>query len=163
MNHTKETNEALNAALSRILSGNPNRCTPDRKLSVSAVEYEAGLGNGSAYYYPEFIQKIKILKKQHQSGQESNIPKTVNEKYKNEKQIKEKYREQLKELRKQLSHMATEHHQFNSDLIHAYKEINDQKDQIAKLRRERIGLVKPKNKLDKKGESNEKDELASPQ
>jgi hypothetical protein len=37
----------------------------------------------------------------------------------------------------------TEHHHFNSELISAYKKIDDQADQIAKLRRERIGLAKP--------------------
>lgn len=162
MNHSKETNEALNAALSRILSGNPERCDSDRKLSVSAVEYEAGLGNGTAYYYPDFIQKMRTIKKQHQSGQDSNIPKTAIEKYKNEKQIKEKYREQVAVLRKQLSQMATEHHQFNSDLIRAYKEIKDKENEIAKLQRERIGIVKPTNlKLDKKGEGHEKNEVTT--
>lgn len=143
MTLSNETCEALNAALSRILSGNPIRCTIDRKLSASAVEYEAGLGNGTAYYYPEFIQRVKALKKQLQSGQDRNIPKSANQKYKNEKQIKEKYRKQVAVLREQLSQMATEHHQFNSELIRAYKKIKDQADEIAKLQREKIGVVKP--------------------
>lgn len=154
MSHAKETCVALESALSRILSGDPIRCSPDRKLSVSAVEYEAELANGSAYYYPELVQKIKMLKKRHLSNLSETAPKTTNQKYLAEKKIKEKYREQVTELRQQVSQMATEHHQFNSDLIRACKKIKDQEDEIAKLRRERMVLVKPLNSaLAEKGES----------
>lgn len=56
----------LEAALDRILRGEPQRIAPSRKLSVRAVEEESGLGNGSAYYYTEIIDKIiKIKKEKH--------------------------------------------------------------------------------------------------
>ncbi len=145
MEELNETSEVLNAALSRVISGNTTCISPDRKLSVAAVEAEAGLGNGSAYYYPEIICKIRKIIKLQRSNQGGTLPKTSIQKYKDEKLIKEKYREQVSELRKQVSNMATEHHQFYSELIRAKKEIKNLKDQIAKSRRERIGVVKPSN------------------
>ena len=49
----------LQDALERILGGTPNIVKPKKTLSVAMVEREAGLGVGTAYYYPEIIQKIK--------------------------------------------------------------------------------------------------------
>ncbi|MFZ4701264.1 MAG: hypothetical protein ACOYMG_14540 [Candidatus Methylumidiphilus sp.] len=143
MKYSKETYKALDVALMRILSGNPEHCEKGRKLSVRAVGLEAGLGNGSAYYYPEIVAKITAMKKQQRLNQGGTVPKTVNQRLKEEKNTKDKYRGQIIELRKQLSQMATVHHQFNSELISAYKAIKELKEKIAKDRRESIRLIKP--------------------
>jgi len=143
MKYSKETHEMLEVALLRLISGNPKRCAPDRKLSVSAVEHEAGLGNGSAYYYPDIIYKIKAIKKKYQSNHNGTIPRTANQKVKAEKLKKEKYREQVAVMREQLSQMATEHHQLTAALAHALNNNNLLKEQIAKIRRESIVLLKP--------------------
>lgn len=52
----------LNDALERILQNVPEIVKPKKTISVSMVEREAGLGVGTAYYYPEIIDKIKNLK-----------------------------------------------------------------------------------------------------
>jgi hypothetical protein len=62
MSKSENTLLMLEAALDRISQGKPKRIPATRKLSVRAVEEEAGLGNGSGYYYPEFVQKIKQVK-----------------------------------------------------------------------------------------------------
>ncbi|MDH5924576.1 hypothetical protein L8R85_26745, partial [Vibrio splendidus] len=56
----------IEEALERIISGKTIIIPASQKLSVKAVEEEAGLGSGSVYYYPDIISKIKShsLKKQ---------------------------------------------------------------------------------------------------
>ncbi|MDN3612616.1 hypothetical protein QWZ16_23760 [Vibrio ostreicida] len=39
--------------------GKTERIDPTRKISVKAVEEEAGLGDGSAYYYKDIVSTIK--------------------------------------------------------------------------------------------------------
>jgi len=53
-----KTEIALNEALERILKKEPRNICPDRRLSVRAVEAEAGLSRNSAYHYAEFRQKV---------------------------------------------------------------------------------------------------------
>ena len=60
MSKSENTLLMLEAALDRISQGKPKRIPATRKLSVRAVEEEANLGNGSGYYYPEFVEKVKI-------------------------------------------------------------------------------------------------------
>jgi|AGFS01.1.fsa_nt_gi hypothetical protein len=67
MNKKENTLLRLDAALERIMSHNTRRIPSGRKLSTRAVEDEAGLGNGSAYYYPEIIQKIRNYQRQYRS------------------------------------------------------------------------------------------------
>jgi replication-associated recombination protein RarA len=62
MNKSENTLLALEAALERIKQGKPKRIPAHRKLSVRAVEEEANLGNGSGYYYPDFVEKVKRTK-----------------------------------------------------------------------------------------------------
>ncbi|MCL1127618.1 hypothetical protein [Shewanella surugensis] len=62
MSKRENTLLVLEAALERIAHGKTKRIPATRKLSVRAVEEEANLGNGSGYYYPEFVQKIKQVK-----------------------------------------------------------------------------------------------------
>ena len=59
MSKSQITRVELEQALDRLLSGKTERIAPNRKVSVKAVEEEAGLGDGSAYYYKDIVQKIK--------------------------------------------------------------------------------------------------------
>lgn len=59
MSKSQITKVELEQALGRILSGKTHRVDPARKISVKAVEEEAGLGDGSAYYYKDIVQKSK--------------------------------------------------------------------------------------------------------
>ncbi|GAM72603.1 hypothetical protein JCM19236_5746 [Vibrio sp. JCM 19236] len=62
MSKSENTLLTLEAALQRIVRGKPKNIPTTRKLSVRAVEEEAKLGNGSGYYYPDFVQKVKQIK-----------------------------------------------------------------------------------------------------
>lgn len=53
----------LKAAFERIKDGNTTVIPAGAKLTIRNVETEAGMGDGSAYYYPEFIDAIKASKK----------------------------------------------------------------------------------------------------
>lgn len=53
-----KTEIALNEALERILRKKTRVVRPGRRLSVRAVEEEAGLARNSAYYYAEFRQNV---------------------------------------------------------------------------------------------------------
>lgn len=120
------TQAELAAALQRILSGKTTRISPERKLSVKAVEEEAGLGNGSAYYYQDIIDDIKkVVVKSHRSTSIDNeyIDKLTNLrlKLKDEQRLKEQYRAELTEMRKRLTLMANQHNQL-SIIIQQYKD-----------------------------------------
>ncbi|WP_323981643.1 hypothetical protein [Aeromonas media] len=126
MSKSQITQAELAAALQRILSGKTTRISPERKLSVKAVEEEAGLGNGSAYYYQNIIDDIKkVVVKSHRSTSIDNeyIDKLTNLrlKLKDEQRLKEQYRAELTEMRKHLTLMANQHNQL-SIIIQQYKD-----------------------------------------
>ena len=59
MTKSDTTLSLLEDALQRLINGQPQRISKTRRISVRAVEEEAGKGDGSAYYYADFIEKIK--------------------------------------------------------------------------------------------------------
>lgn len=73
MSKSQITRVELENALKRILSGKTERIDPNRKVSVKAVEEEAGLGDGSAYYYKDVVATIKetALKNSPQARKQS--------------------------------------------------------------------------------------------
>ncbi|HAS6180496.1 TPA: hypothetical protein I7147_16645 [Vibrio vulnificus] len=117
MSKSQITKVELEQALKRILSGKTHRIDPARKISVKAVEEEAGLGNGSAYYYKDIVQKIKDSaiqnspKTKDQNAYEDKIS-SLRERLKKEISLKEKYRAQTEDLKEQLSNMASQHNQL---------------------------------------------------
>jgi hypothetical protein len=117
MSKSQITKVELEQALERILSGRTLRVDPARKISVKAVEEEAGLGDGSAYYYKDIIQKIKdsaVLnspKVKAQNAYENKIS-SLRERLNKEIKLKEKYREQVEEMKNQLASMASQHNQL---------------------------------------------------
>lgn len=107
----------LKEALNRILTGKPIIIPDTQKLSVKAVEEEAGLGDGSAYYYKDIVEKIKILAVQNSPQAKSqNIYEEkivhLRERLNNEVRLKTKYRTQIEELKEQLAKMASQHNQL---------------------------------------------------
>jgi len=119
--------ELLNA-IDRILSGKTIRIDAKRGLSAIAVEEEANLGNGSAYYYTDVIEKIKQLKSKavtkKQAQQNSDVTK-LREKLANEKRLKEKYRDEVVSLKEQMSLMAATHNALALSNHQFLKKIHD--------------------------------------
>ncbi|MFS1923300.1 MULTISPECIES: hypothetical protein [Vibrio] len=54
--------ELLESALERLLSGNVVVLPSNARLNIKNVEIEAGMGDGSAYHYPDLIERIKEAK-----------------------------------------------------------------------------------------------------
>ncbi|WP_025553766.1 hypothetical protein [Vibrio parahaemolyticus] len=117
MSKSQITKVELEQALERILSGKTHRVDPARKISVKAVEEEAGLGDGSAYYYKDIVQKIKESAIRNspkiitQNAYEDKIS-SLRDRLNKEIKLKEKYREQVEDLKEQLSNMASQHNQL---------------------------------------------------
>lgn len=117
MSKSEATIIKLEQALERICTKNTRIIPSTQKLSVKAVEEEAGLGDGSAYYYKNIIQKIKdhIAKKSSkatiQNSYEEKIA-SLRERLSNETRLKEKYRHQLDEYKTRLADMASQHNEL---------------------------------------------------
>lgn len=117
MSKSQITRVELENALKRILSGKTERIDPNRKISVKAVEEEAGLGDGSAYYYKDIVSTIKEAainnspKARNQNLYEEKIA-NLRERLANEKRLKEKYYKQAEDYKNQLSEMASQHNQL---------------------------------------------------
>lgn len=116
MNKSQLTINELIQALSRIINKKTIRISPERKLSVKAVEDEANLGDGTAYYYKEIITKIKNCiaenNKPHKINNEAIVNNSLRLKLKNEKKLKKKYREEIKDLKLKLSLLASQNNEF---------------------------------------------------
>lgn len=146
MNKSENTLLRLEAAFARILEGNPQRIPINRNLSLRAIEEEARLGNGSAYYYPDFVEKIKKVKQHVKSDPSATLPKNDIMHLKNAKQnqerIKIKYRNQVDTLRITIAQQAAEHHQLAYALSKAYLMIDDLKQEVIELRQQQIRKIK---------------------
>ena len=128
MSKSQLTRTELAAALQRILSGKAQRISPDRKLTVKAVEEEAGLGNGSAYYYPDIVQDIKQAanKKSHSmlaANKDVDKLSDLKLKLRHEIRLKEQYRTELINMKARLALMASQHNQ-QSIIIQQYNDLN---------------------------------------
>jgi flagellar biosynthesis chaperone FliJ len=126
MSKSQLTRVELEEALKRLVLGKTIRIDPLRKISVKAVEEEANLGNGSAYYYRDTVQKIKetAVKYSNNSSLNNNYEEKIlnlRNRLNNEIRLKEKYRKDVENLKFQLSNMATEHNQF-ALIIQQYKQ-----------------------------------------
>ncbi|MCI4450922.1 MULTISPECIES: hypothetical protein [Enterobacteriaceae] len=152
-----DTSEALRAALNRIINGQTTRISKTRKLSIRSVEEEANLGNGSSYYYPEVIEEIISHKKKLTKNSTANsLPNQQhnNEKFLQEKRIKDKYKKGYFLLKNSLAQMATEHHHLNDALRKALASIDELEKELSDLRNKisdkdnisYINVTKPKDK-----------------
>ena len=139
MSKSENTRLALEAALERIKQGKPKRIPTHRKLSVRAVEEEANLGNGSGYYYPEFVEKVKQTKAEISAGKGEHVQpeiQTVRAKLNEQQRIKSNYKEKYNEAREQLALFAASQHHLNDKLVQALARINELEYENAELREE---------------------------
>ncbi|MCG3816947.1 hypothetical protein I3256_13430 [Photobacterium damselae] len=152
MSKSENTLLKLEAALERIKQGKPKRIPTHRKLSVRAVEEEANLGNGSGYYYPEFVEKVKKTKADIAEGQGEIIQpeiQTVRTKLNEQKRIKNNYKEKYEAERDKLAIFAAAQHHLNDKLVKALSRIDELeyenanlKTELSKLRRKQIVSIK---------------------
>ncbi|BBC40495.1 hypothetical protein FA893_11635 [Photobacterium damselae subsp. piscicida] len=144
MNKRENTLLALEAALDRIIQDQTKRIPKTRKLSVRAVEEEANLGNGTSYYYPEFIEKIKKSKAEMATTSDLT-PRSYTDRLRakamQEVRIKEKYKKEKIELKEVLARMAAEHHHINDALRKALARVDELELENHELKKE---LVKTK-------------------
>lgn len=127
----------LEAALQRIIQGQPKRIPNSRKLSVRAVEEEANLGNGSGYYYPEFVAKVKATKSEIAAGNgEVAIPEiqAVREKLTEQKRIKDNFKVKYEVEKDKLALFAAAQHQLNDKLVKALARISELEYENAELK-----------------------------
>ncbi|WP_337219944.1 hypothetical protein [Vibrio parahaemolyticus] len=152
MNKSENTQLALEAALERIKQGKPKRIPTHRKLSVRAVEEEANLGNGSGYYYPDFVEKVKQTKAEIAEGNgEIVLPEiqSVRTKLNEQKRIKQNYKEKYESEKEKLALFAAAQHHLNDKLVKALARIDELeyenaelKDELAKLKRSKVVAIK---------------------
>ena len=117
MTKSEVTRARLEEALDRILNKATTIVPHSQKLSVKAVEEEAGLGSGSIYYYKDIVEKIRTFK--NQSYSVSMTPEhsldalsKLKLRLKKEIKLKRKYKSDLAELHNRLSNMASQHNSF---------------------------------------------------
>lgn len=147
MSKSENTRLALEAALERIKQGKPKRIPTHRKLSVRAVEEEANLGNGSGYYYPDFVEKVKQTKGEIATGKGEIVQPeilTVRTKLKEQKRIKDNYKAKYEAEREKLALFAAAQHHLNDKLIQALARIDDSEYENAELREELAKLKRSK-------------------
>lgn len=152
MSKSENTLLKLEAALERIRQGKPERIPTHRKLSVRAVEEEANLGNGSGYYYPEFVEKVKQTKAGIAEGNGETIQpeiQTVRTKLKEQKRIKENFKAKYDAERERLALFAAAQHHLNDKLVQALARINELEyenaelqEQLATLKRSKVVSIK---------------------
>ncbi|HCE1506700.1 MULTISPECIES: hypothetical protein [Vibrio] len=144
MGKSENTLLALEAALQRIAQGKPKRIPTTRKLSVRAVEEEANLGNGSGYYYPDFVKKVKQTKADIAEGNGETVQpeiQTVRTKLKEQKRIKENFKAKYDAEREKLALFAAAQHHLNDKLVKALARIDELEYENTELR-EKLAKLK---------------------
>ncbi|EPR6574498.1 hypothetical protein ACU74Q_003188 [Vibrio cholerae] len=147
MSKSENTRLALESALERIKQGKPKRIPTHRKLSVRAVEEEANLGNGSGYYYPDFVEKVKQTKADIATGKGEIVQpeiQTVRTKLKEQKRIKDNYKSKYEAEREKLALFAASQHHLNDKLVQALAHIEDLEFENSQLREELAQLKRSK-------------------
>ncbi len=147
MSKSENTLIALEAALERIAQGQPKRIPTTRKLSVRAVEEEANLGNGSGYYYPDFVQKVKQVKADIAEAKGEYVQpeiQSVRTKLSEQKRIKNNYREKYEAAKEQLANFAAAQHHLNDKLVKALSDKDELEFENANLRAELATLKRSK-------------------
>lgn len=147
MSKSENTLIALEAALERIAQGKPKRIPTTRKLSVRAVEEEANLGNGSGYYYPDFVQKVKLVKANIAEAKGECVQpeiQSVRTKLNEQKRIKNNYKEKYESAKEQLANFAAAQHHLNDKLVKALSDKEELEFENANLRAQLAELKKKK-------------------
>ncbi len=152
MSKSDHTLIALEAALERITQGKSKRIPTTRKLSVRAVEEEANLGNGSGYYYPDFVQKVKQVKANIAEAKGEYVQpeiQSVRTKLSEQKRIKNNYKEKYEAVKEQLANFAAAQHHLNDKLVKALSDKDELefenatlREELAKLKRTTVVSIK---------------------
>jgi len=152
MGKSENTLVALEAALDRITNGKPKHIPKSRKLSVRAVEEEAKLGNGSGYYYPEFVEKVKQTKVNIAEGKGEYVQpeiQALRSKLKEQKRIKSNFKDKYEAEREKLALFAAAQHHLNDKLVKALARIDELeyenaelREKLAKLKRSKVVSIK---------------------
>ncbi|NOI37618.1 hypothetical protein F0251_04095 [Vibrio sp. 070316B] len=152
MGKSESTLTTLETALQRIIQGKPNRIPTSRKLSVRAVEEEASLGNGSGYYYPEFVEKVKQCKAEIAKAKGDYVQpeiQIVRIKLKEQKRIKQNFKAKFESEKEKLALFAAAQHHLNDKLVQALARINELeyenkelREKLAKLKRNKIAQIR---------------------
>lgn len=129
MSKKENTLLRLEAALERILKGEPHRVLPSRKLSVRAIEVESGLGNGSAYYYPKIISKVEKIKRELKPLNSTGGLISPRDKWKHKsneaERLKEKFRDEARSLKKLNAQIAADQYRQMTTLREALLRISE--------------------------------------
>ena len=139
MSKSEDTLIRLEMALDRIVKGEVKNIPNTKKLSVRAVELEAKLGDGSIYYYPEFVDKVKQVKKEIAESQGVMIkPRTdqLQDKLSKEKRSKENFKDKYTKASEQLVSIASNDNHLNDCLNKAMEKIRDLERENQKLKEE---------------------------
>ncbi len=147
MNKSENTLMVLEAALERIIQGQPKRIPKSRKLSVRAVEEEANLGNGSGYYYPGFVEKVKQVKADIAESKGEYIQpeiQSVRNKLNEQKRIKQNYKDKFEAEREKLALFAASQHHLNDKLVQALARVDELEFENANLKAELVKLKRSK-------------------
>ncbi|KMV28974.1 hypothetical protein AB733_20695 [Photobacterium swingsii] len=152
MSKSENTLLALEAALERITQGKPKRIPATRKLSVRAIEEEANLGNGSGYYYPDFVEKVRQVKSDIAEAKGEYIQpeiQSVRTKLNEEKRIKKNYKEKYESEKEKLALFAAAQHHLNDKLVQALARIDELeyenvelKEKLTNLKRSKVVPIK---------------------
>lgn len=143
MSKSGNTLLALEAALERILQGNPKRIPATRSLSVRAVEEEANMGNGSGHYYPDFVKNIRQIQADMASAKGKTVQPevdSVRDKLREQKRIKENYKEKYETTKEQLALFAAAQHHLNDQLVQALAKVDELTSENENLRAELVDL-----------------------
>lgn len=137
MSKSENTLLQLEAALERIVQGKTKRIPTFRKLSVRAIEEEANLGNGSGYYYPEFVEIVKkVIADIAEAKGEYVQPEiqSVRIKLNEQKRIKNNFKDKYEAERAKLALFAANQHHLNDKLVQAFARIDELEYENAKLK-----------------------------
>lgn len=147
MSKSENTLLALEAALERITMGKPKNIPKARKLSVRAVEEEAKLGNGSGYYYPELVQKVKQTKTKIAKGNGKYVKPEVDavrDKLNEERRIKSNFKQKYEDKKEKLSLIAASQHHLNDQLVKALVRIEELEYENTELKEKLAGSNRKK-------------------
>lgn len=110
------------------------------------------MGNGSGYYYPEFVEKVKQTKAEIATGKGEIVQpdvQTVRTKLKEQKRIKENFRAKYEAEREKLSLFAAAQHHLNDKLVKALARVDsleyenaELREELAKLKRNKITTIR---------------------
>ncbi|MBF4354966.1 hypothetical protein, partial [Vibrio anguillarum] len=115
-------------------------------------EEEANLGNGSGYYYPDFVEKVKQTKTEIAAGKGEIVQpeiQTIRTKLKEQKRIKDNYKTKYEAEREKLALFAASQHHLNDKLVQALARVDHLESEntglrveLAKLKRSKVVSIK---------------------